>query len=378
MPTKQPLTLLLLTIALLVDSCNHADKHLRIIEDSTGCITAIHLSPENIERSGIKYGSIIKLEIDKWVSCPGNLVGAPESTIGIPSPSSGRITSVLYTTGQYIKAGFIIAGLENIDFITLKQEYLDADNEFKYLHEEYTRQGELTVENATSMKKMQITRRDYLSAELRLHALRSQLEILGISPDSLKFDKLSPVIPIIAHGSGNISNIRIHPGSYVEKGETLFELINTQHLLAKLNVPEQYFQLLQKGQIVNFWLVHDTLSIFRAQLSSIVREIDPANHSFTVYAALYEIKKYFIPGMSINARINVREDTICLINSKSIIHNTAGDFLFFKKDGNYKRIPIAKGNLKGEMTEINGLPHEISDSVVIKGVEYLNSLFEHK
>jgi cobalt-zinc-cadmium efflux system membrane fusion protein len=378
MLTKKSLMPLVMFIALLIGGCRNTNDHVRIIADSTGYITAIHLSSENTKRAGVIQGSIVKQVIDKWVPCSGYLVIIPESTIGIPSPAAGRITSVLYPAGHYVKAGSIIASLENIDFITLQQEYHDAKNQFDYLHEEYTRQGELTIENATSVKKMQIARREYQSAELRLHALRSQLEILGICPDSLKFNNMSPVIHITAPGSGNISNISIHLGSYVEKGEPLFELINKPHLLAKLNVPEQYVRFLQKGQFVDFWLAHDTLATYKAQLLSIVREIDTESHSATVYAELSETKEYFISGMSINAKINADKDTANLINSRSILHNSKGDYLFVMKKGRYTKFPITKGNTIGEMTEIFGFPNENSDSVVINGVEYLNSLFEHQ
>jgi hypothetical protein len=79
--------------------------------------------------------------------------------------------------------------------------------------------------------------------------------------------------------------------------------------------------------------------------------------------------------MSINARINTHNDTACLINSHSIMHNVTGDYLFIKQNGNYTKIKIIKGNPVGELTEISGFPCEISDSLVTKGIVYLNSLF---
>jgi cobalt-zinc-cadmium efflux system membrane fusion protein len=376
MPTRQTIMPILLVIALLVNSCIHSDDPVQIIADSTGHIIAVHLSPKEIEHAGIKHGSITKQEVDRWVPCSGNLVVSPENTIDITSPATGRIISLSFSTGQYVKTGSMIAGLESIDFITLQQEYLDARNQFDYLREEYARQGNLTVENATSMKKMQIAKRDYQSAELQMCTLQAQLEILGIRSDSLKYDKLSPLIHILAPGSGFISDKGIHLGSYIKKGDALFELINIQHLLIKLKVSEQYVRYLQKGQFVDFWLVHDTLSAYKARLSLIAREIDPASHSITVYAALSERKAYFIPGMSVNAKINADKKTVICINSNSIIQCSAGVFLFVKTKGNYTRIPIIKGNAVGEMTEISGLSNELADSVVVEGAEYLHSLYE--
>jgi len=367
---------LLLVIALLVYGCNHTDDPVRVIADSTGYITLLNLSSKEIEHAGVKYGSILKQVIEPQVTCSGYLIVAPENKISIPSPAAGKITSIYYPVGRYIQAGSEIASLENIDFITMQHEYLEAKNQFDYLREEYTRQGELTVENATSVKKMQIARRDYQSAELRLHALRLQLEIVGICPDSLQFDNMSAVISVRASGSGNIANTNIHPGSYVEKGETLFELVNLQPLLAELQVPETYSQLLHPGQFVDFYLAFDSLSNNRAKLLSIIRAINPKTHTGKAYAELLELKEQYIPGMSIHAKINIDKDTVSLLNSHSILHSPAGDYLFVKKKGAYIRIPVKPGKIVGEMIEISDLSNDLTDSVVINGVEYLNSIFE--
>jgi cobalt-zinc-cadmium efflux system membrane fusion protein len=378
MHTKKPLMTIMLVFALLVYSCNHTDDHVRVIADSTGNITAVHLSSEEIEHAGIKYGNILKQVVEKQVPCSGYLIVAPKNKISIPSPASGKITSIYYPVGHYLKAGSEIASLENIDFITLQQDYLEAKNQFDYLREEYARQGELTVENATSVKKMQIARRDFQSAELRLKALQLQLEIIGICTDSLRFDNMSPVIPIKVSGSGNISTINIHPGLFVEKGATLFEIVNTQPLLAELQVPESIIQFLHPGQLVDFYLANDSLSINRAQLLSIIREVNPKNHTAKVYAELLETNKQYIPGMSINATININKDTTSVLNSHAIFHCPAVDYLFVKQKGTYLRIPVKPGKSIGEMIEINGFPSGLTDSVVYEGVEYLNSIFERQ
>jgi cobalt-zinc-cadmium efflux system membrane fusion protein len=376
MPIKQPFLPILLFIALLINSCTRTHDPARIITDATGNITAVHLSSAEIKRAGVKYGSIAKHQIDKWIPCSGNLIVAPENRIIITAPAAGKIIAVYFTNDQYVKKGSKLASIENIDFIILQQEYLQAAYQFDYLREEYTRQGELTVENATSLKNMQLAKRDYQSAELRLYSLRSQLHFLGICPDSLKFDHLSPVIHIKAPCSGHISNTMILFGSYVEKGEMLFKLDYKQDLLAKLNVPEQYISFLQKGQLVNFWL-QDSLSTFVAKISTIVREIDADSHSSIVYAELGEMKKQFVPGMSVKAKILADNEPAFFVNSHSIVNNPKGNYLFASVKGNYTRIFVKTGNTLGEMTEITGFSHEIADSVVVAGIEYLNTLFEH-
>lgn len=373
---KLPLISILAAMVLFTGSCSHRSKSVRIIADSTGNITAVYLSPDETEHAGITHGSVNKQLVDRWIPSPGYLVVAPQSIIVIPSPAAGRITSVRCQPGKDVRTGSVIAGLESSDFITLQEDYLDAVNQFDFLREEYTRQGDLTVENATSLKKMQIAKRDYQAAELKLYALRSQLEILGISPDSIGIDRISPDIVIKAPSSGNIASIPILRGSYVEKGEILFTMVSSKRLLARLDIPEQFAGLIKTGCYVNFWMTHDSLKSFEAKLLSIAGEIDRESHTATAYAELPTTKDIFMPGMSVNAEIKVINDTVSLINSQSIIHISSGDFVFAKQNGIYKRIPVTKGMTLGEMSEIKDFPDELTDSIVLKGADYLNSLFD--
>jgi cobalt-zinc-cadmium efflux system membrane fusion protein len=365
-------------IILVLGSCSQPDNPVLKSPDSTRQFESVQLTPRDIRREGIAFESIIKQEVPRYVPCTGHLVAAPEHRISIPSPAAGRITAIHYRFGHFIKAGTRIALLENIDFVKLQQEYLESLNQFDFYKEEFARQGELTVENATSMKKMQIARRDYQSAEVSLRTLRSQLENLGICPDSVRIEKLTPAIPIIADGSGYLSGIEISTGTYVDKGEPLFELVNNQTLSLKLQVQEQYIGSLKPGLNVDFHLSFDSLTLNNAKLTSVIREIDPIEHTATVYAEFSCRNEIFIPGMSVKARIEAGYDTIWMTPSRSILHQSTGNFIFIKKDGEYLKIPIQQGITHEGKTEIIGLPYQMADSVVISGVEYLGALLKNQ
>lgn len=378
MPTKWSRVQAFMAIIMVLAGCNHPDNPVVKLGYSARQFDAAQLTPKDIRKAGIAFESIQKQEVPRHINCTGYLITTPGHRISIPSPAAGRIIAVHYRLGQFIKAGTKISLLENVDFVKLQQEYLETLNQFDYFKEEYARQGELTVENATSMKKMQIARRDYQSAEIMLLALRSQLENLGICPDSVRSEKFTPIIPIMADCSGYLSKIDICTGTYVEKGKPLFELVNTQALSLKLKVLEQYFGKLKPGQIVDFHMSFDSFSTYKAKLTSVVKEIDPNQHTATIYAELSMRNESFIPGMSVKASIEAGYDTVWMMHPASIFHHPTGSFIFVKKDGYYIKIPIQQGSTNQGKTEINGLPDQMSDSVVISGVEYLGALFKYQ
>jgi cobalt-zinc-cadmium efflux system membrane fusion protein len=348
-----------------------------MITDSTDQLATIHLSMKEIEQAGIKFGSFSEQTIDRWVPCSGYVVVSQDDMIRVSPPAPGIIRSVNCTWGGYAEAGTVLATLENIEFLKLQQEYLEAENQLDYMREEYKRQGELTVENATSVKKMQVARRDYQSAELKLHALRSQLETYGIFADSLKYNNLTTLIFIKAPRSGYVSKINARVGSYVKLGEELLDMCNNSRKLLKLSVPEQFISDLKIGQSVDFFLSHDSLSVHKAILQSLASSIDRKNHTAEMYARISKVEDFFLPGMSVSARIKTNTVITKAILAELILHEPNGNYLFVMNQGVFTRIPIRTGDSFGDLTEIIDFPlSDKQDSIVVQGGSYLNALLE--
>jgi cobalt-zinc-cadmium efflux system membrane fusion protein len=273
-----------------------------------------------------------------------------------------------------MKAGTEVTAIENTDFIILQQDYLEARNLFDFYKEEYARQGDLTVENATSLKKMQIARRDYQSAELKYNALSMQLTILGVYPDSLQPDQLISALPVNAPRSGIVSQTYIQSGTYVEKGQLLFEMVSKQHVLIKIQVPEASFKSIEEGQMVNCRPAFDSLATLIATIRSIVPRIDPENHMATVYASLSDQSSGIVPGMSVDVMIHAGKDTLHLISPGIIQTDRNGQFIVVREKGAYLKVPVEPELTIDGKTGISGLPHELSDSLVIAGFKQLGPL----
>jgi cobalt-zinc-cadmium efflux system membrane fusion protein len=236
-------------------------------------------------------------------SCSGYSFVQNEGTTEITAPFSGKIQTVFVDGGQEVKNGERLAVIENTDFLLMQQEYLEAKNLLEYFSEEYTRQGNLTVENATSMKKMQTAKRDFQSAELKYKSLRTQLIIMKVNPDSLSPDKLKTALVVRSTGNGLITEKFITTGSYVEKGEKLFSLASGQTILIKLEVPEELYMQVQKDQKIDIRSIADTAKIFPARVLSVSNSINPETHMAEIIAIPDEDDQLIIPGMSVTANI---------------------------------------------------------------------------
>jgi len=379
MHTRSAAVILMVSVITGLTCCDKTGAGNEVIVDSSNHVVAVRLSPEDAEKSGVKLGSLTEKEVEKWVSCTGSLVLSREGRMVVSAPAPGIIRMFNCSAGDSVKEGSVLAGLESTEFIRLQQEFLDAENQIAYFREEYKRQGELTVENATSVRKMQMAQRDYQSSEIQMNALRLLLKAYGVCPDSLKPDQLSSLFFIRAPQSGYVIQVNSALGSYADLGEELFVLGKNHRLLLKLTVPEQSLPYLKKGQVIDFSLLHDSVQTYQAIMYDPVNPVDPNRHTSDIYSKLTSQNDRFLPGIPVKARFRTNTGISLYVQKRVVLHDAGHEYLFVMNQGYFEKVQVKTGDSQGELTEIIDFPPGLNkDSVVVEGIHYLDSLLQKR
>ena len=205
--------------------------------------------------------------------------------------------------GDYVKKGSVIVSLENPDFITLQQTYLDAHAQTEYLEAEYKRQQRLSEQEAASQKRFQQSKADYLSMKSRQDAAAAQLAILGVSAGDLLEDGIQPYLEVKAPLSGYVAGLSINLGKYVNAGEPICDVIDKGETLLCLTAYEKDLADLSIGNQVQFRVNGMGKETFHAVLVSIGQEVDETSRSLEMYARVKETNPRFRPGMYVSARV---------------------------------------------------------------------------
>ena len=141
------------------------------------------------------------------VSFNGRIVLPPQRQATVALTIGGVIKNTSLLPGQHVTKNSVIATLENPEFITLQQTYLDSHAQTEYLRMEYERQKNLSAEQAASQKKFQQSKADYLSMKSRQDAAAAQLSLLGVNPETLLRDGIQPFLEVKAPISGYVVNV---------------------------------------------------------------------------------------------------------------------------------------------------------------------------
>ena len=314
--------------------------------------TVVELSEAQYKVAGIKVGNIEQKNLSNVLRVNGVMDAPPQNLVSISAPLGGFVVSTELLQGMKIKKGQVLVTMEHPDYVQLQQDYLDKKSKLEYLEQEFKRQEELYKGNVNSGKIFQQAKSDYISMKIQVKGLQEKLAILGIDASKLSEDNLSRKVKIYSPINGYVSAVNVNIGKYANPTDVMFEIVNTEHLHAELTVYEKDVVKLKIGQKVRFTLPNDNGKERIASIYLIGRKID-ADRSVRVHAHLESEDTDLLPGMYINANIEINENKVNAVPEEAIVMSEGKHFVYV---------------LKGEQTENNEKVYHFEMMEVQKGV----------
>ena len=301
----------ILCVLAILTACNSATNTKQEMPTSVTADSVTVISPDSAAYSQ-PYdstaidGTTAATAINK-VSFNGTLIVPPQNFASVTMLMGGIIRSANLLPGSYVKKGTLLATLDNPDFISLQQTFLESQAQTEYLKSEYNRQLVLSKEEVASVKKMEQSKADYLSMKSKMEAAAAQLSLLGISTQSLSKNGIMPVLEIKAPVNGYIGKVKVNVGKYLNEGDILCEIINKQETLLRLTTYEKDLKDIRLGAKVWFRVNGMGTKTFEAKLISIGQEVDETSRSLEVFAKVISEDVNFRPGMYVTAQIEKSE-----------------------------------------------------------------------
>lgn len=244
--------------------------------------------------------------VPNQTSFNGLLVTPPQNHATVTLTMGGSIRTTSLLPGAYVKQGDVLATLENPDFIALQQSYLDSHAQNEYLRTEYQRQLTLSREEASSQKRFQQSRAEYLSMRSRMDAAAAQLALLGIDTTRLLREGIAPFLEIKAPISGYAADVKMNVGRHFDVGEPLCEIVDKSNMMLRLTAYEKDLAHVATGDRVEFRVNGMGTETFHGTVTMIGQQVNNENRSIEIYVRIAEQNPQFRPGMYATARIHRR------------------------------------------------------------------------
>ena len=234
----------------------------------------------------------------------GLLTAAPDrSSATVSMTMGGRIHALKVMQGCAVAKGQTIALLDNPEFVSLQQEYIETGIQLEYLAKEYARQKTLGSQEAASQKRVQQSKAEFLSMKNRQEACATRLKALGIAPATVQMGSIKAYLPVRSPIAGYVTDVNVNIGKYVDVGQPLCSVVNKAQLLVQLTVFERDINTISAGEKIDFRVNGMGKQTFTAQVVSIDQTVSKEDYSIKVYARVLTPDPAFRPGMYVRAKV---------------------------------------------------------------------------
>lgn len=259
---------------------------------------------------------------------------APHQEVKLSAETPGRVTKVLVDEGSYVKAGQLLAIIDgdkqNVNLANAQAVYNNAQAEVSRFESAFATGG--------------VTKQQLDQVKLQLENAKNNLKNAQLTASDVNVKASFP---------GIVNKRNVEPGSYVNPGMELFEIVNVNVLKLKVNVDEKNIGGVKPGQTVE--VRSDVLSdqTFSGKVTFIAPKADAGlsfpveleiknNSSNDLKAGMYGTA-YFGSEAPINALVVPREAFVGSVSSNKV---------FVYKDGKAVLTDVTSGRLFGNYIEI--------------------------
>ncbi|HZV68956.1 MAG TPA: efflux RND transporter periplasmic adaptor subunit [Saprospiraceae bacterium] len=293
----------------------------------------VMLNEAQVLNAGIDTGWFEMKNLSEVINANGYTKLPPQNQAEVSVQLPGTIQTIQVIEGQYVKKGQTLATLQSMAYNNMRlerekliQEMRLAESNLEYLKLEYARQKELSDENVTAKKIFQKVSADMKAEEGKVKALNSQIAILGQNI-MIGGSATSPIINIVSPISGNVTDIDVTIGSSAEEGKPLFHIVDNSQMHVDLLVYEKDLFKVKTGQHVRFILTNQNNEEIGGKIFGVGKAFENETKAVAVHATI-DNDKMLIPGMYINALIDIGASQVMALPIDAVIKAEGKEFIF--------------------------------------------------
>lgn len=298
-------------------------------EQSASGPKEVELNEAQFTGSKIELGTFVQKNLSEVINANGYTELPPQNQADVSVYTGGIVRSILVIEGQHVNKGQTIATIESPEFTRIQESYLTSKSNLAFLELEFQRQKVLSEQEVNSKKVFQQTKANYEIEKARFSSLQRQLATLGISAGGPTTSTVAIKAPI----AGFITDINIKLGSNVEAGKPLVSIVDNSKLHVDLLVYEKDLPRVKEGQNVRFTLTNQDNSEVTGKIFSIGKSFENDTKSVAVHADITNDKQKLIPGMYVNALIDVGTNAVAALPLEAIVKADGREFIFVLEEG---------------------------------------------
>ena len=345
------------------------------IEESHHSGEVVSLSDAQKKAIKLELGFITYRNLKTSLKANGKLTLPPQNQAQVSVLMGGIVNDIPVMEGVFVNKGQKLAVLANTEFLQAQQDYLESKSSLEFLKAEFERQQDLQKDNINAKKTFQQAQSNYNTAIGKKQLLAQRIKLFNIDPDQLTAERVQSEFTVNAPISGYIKHINLVMGKFAEPNIPLFEIVDNRYLHIDLTIYEQDVAKVHEGQKLTFSIINDPHHFHTAEIFSINKAFEDNTQTVIAHANIKDIDDNLLPGMFIDARIQVDDYKTIALPNDAIVSNGNDHYIYVENEPNtFKQVQVKTGTSDMGFTEISPM-EEVNDSskIVINGAYYLLS-----
>lgn len=312
------------------------------------------IKPSSISRQNIETAEVVRRDIGSTVLATGIVKPQVGAEVKVGSRISGVVKKLRANIGDYVKAGQVIAELDDAELKAKLNQNLaalkKAQADYDYSKMNLERQKSLLDQNYISQQQYDLALHAFQVAEAQLKQAKANVEVAQV--------QLS-YTTIYALTSGIISSVSTQEGETVLAGlaaPTFVNIIDLNRLEVQVYVDETDIGKILVGQKVTFTVDTYSETDFRGKVTAIFPKAAIQDNVIN-YIVVVEIEdfqdKILRPEMTTTVTIHLetRKDVLT-IPSRAIIREKGERFVTVKDGDAHNKKKIKTGWYDHSITEV--------------------------
>jgi len=344
----------------------------------------VELNKAQYDAAGVTLGTFTMKNLSDVVNANGYTKLPPQNQADISVHLGGVVQTIKVIEGEFVKKGEVLATIESPEFAKLQEAFLTSKSNLEFLSLEFERQKRLSEEDVNSKKVFQKAKSDYDIEKARYSSLQKQLAILNLGSGA----NASSTMPVVAPISGYITEVNVKIGTNAEVGKPLFGIVDNSKLHVDLLVYEKDLHKVKAGQKIRFVLTNQDNIEITGKVFNVSKAFENETKSVAVHADISNNSQALIPGMYVNALIDVGTQNVASLPADAVVRADGREFIFILEEGHeeeaghkeegktfhFQRVEVKTGTAQLGYVQVTVLqPIDKDAQIVLKGAYYIQS-----
>ena len=335
----------------------------------------VHLSVIQAQNIALTFDALQPRKIRSMVKLSGRVELPPSGKAFASSSLEGKVKNVHVIAGQSVHKGQPLFTIENFDVVDWQQDLKKKQAELEFLTKDVKRQKELSEEELAPVKGYELVLSKKRQLEASIAAIETKLGALGIAASA----EIRATFSVLAPAAGIVQHLLVSNGQFVNASTPLAEIINNRHLHLHLVAYGSEVKVLDKNQILNFFVQSRPSQILQARIIWINSMVDEQNNSYDVHAEIIDDHQGLSAGEFVEARVINQEQSVNTVPIEAVTVDKGLHYIFVREDAtedeiHFKKLQVQIGESDlgyVEILPIDPLPDLGKSIIATKGSFFL-------